>query len=218
MDDTFKLLTFNPYDSDIKENDMDIAESLGNKDKDDNDNNQGFRKQIKKEFLVQMFAINEKGQTASIYVEGFTPFFYAKVGDTWKEKDKVGFIGQLKNDLGKMYENCITEAKLIKRKKLYGFDNNKQHSFILIKFKNEAAMKKAKSLWYLTISQGKDDYKRILHPHGYSYENTETILYEAQIPPLLRLFHMKTISPSGWIALPRSKTLKHQNHTTSCTY
>ena len=39
MDDTFKLLTFNPYDSDIKENDMDIAESLGNKDKDDNDNN-----------------------------------------------------------------------------------------------------------------------------------------------------------------------------------
>jgi len=218
MDDTFKLLTFNPYDSDIKENDMDITESLGNKDKDDNDNNQGFRKQIKKEFLVQMFAINEKGQTASIYVEGFTPFFYAKVGDTWKEKDKVGFIGQLKNDLGKMYENCITEAKLIKRKKLYGFDNNKQHSFILIKFKNEAAMKKAKSLWYLTISQGKDDYKRILHPHGYSYENTETILYEAQIPPLLRLFHMKTISPSGWIALPRSKTLKHQNHTTSCTY
>ena len=115
MDDTFKLLTFNPYDSEIKENELDIEESLEKND--NNKSNQGFRKQIKKEFLVQMFAINEKGQTASIYVEGFTPFFYAKVGDTWKEKDKVGFIGQLKNDLGKMYEDCITESKLIKRKK-----------------------------------------------------------------------------------------------------
>ena len=215
MDDTFKLLTFNPHDSVINQNDTDSLEN-----EDDKHDNSGleFIKTIKKEFLVQMFAINEKGQTASIYVEGFSPFFYAKVGDTWKEKDKNGFILQIKKDLGKMYENCITESKLIKRKKLYGFDNNKQHSFVLIKFKNEAAMKKAKSLWYLVVSSGKCDYKRILHPSGYSYENTETILYEAQIPPLLRLFHIKEMSPSGWIALPRSKTLKHQTHTTSCTY
>jgi len=30
-------------------------------------------------------------------------------------------------------------------------------------------------------------------------------LYEANIPPLLRFFHIKDISPSGWIALPLKK-------------
>jgi hypothetical protein len=32
-------------------------------------------------------------------------------------------------------------------------------------------------------------------------------LYEANIPPLLRFFHIKDISPSGWIALPKRKTI-----------
>ena len=30
-----------------------------------------------------------------------------------------------------------------------------------------------------------------------------TILYEAKLPPLLRMFHIKDISPSGWISFYR---------------
>ena len=33
-----------------------------------------------KRFLIEMFAMNQKGETASILVEGFKPFFYVKVG------------------------------------------------------------------------------------------------------------------------------------------
>ena len=200
MHDTYRLLTFNPYDANVKTSEED-----------------GPCKS-EKEFLVQMFGINEKGETASIFVEGFSPFFYAMVGDDWTETHKIGFISQLKRDMGEYHEESIVESKLLQRNKLYGFDNNKQHTFVLIKFKNENAMKKAKGLWYLNIPSPKGEFKRILHPSGYTFEGTETILYEAQIPPLLRLFHIKEISPSGWIALPNSKTLKHKNHTTSCTH
>ena len=200
MHDTYRLLTFNPYDANVKTSEED-----------------GPCKS-EKEFLVQMFGINEKGETASIFVEGFSPFFYAMVGDDWTETHKIGFISQLKRDMGEYHEESIIESKLLQRNKLYGFDNNKQHTFVLIKFKNENAMKKAKGLWYLNIPSPKGEFKRILHPSGYTFEGTETILYEAQIPPLLRLFHIKEISPSGWIALPNSKTLKHKNHSTSCTH
>ena len=203
MDDSFRLLTFNPYDDE--------------KQTEPTDNSKPKKT---KEFTVQMFGINEKGKTASIFVEGYTPFFYAKVDDDWTESIKCEFIEQLKHDLGEYYaEDGVVSSKLVKQKKLYGFDAGKLHTFILIKFMNEAVMKKAKNLWYCSSTCKKTgEYTRYLNPKGYLFGNTGTILYEAQVPPLLRLFHIKEISPSGWITLPRSKTLKHKNYSTTCDY
>ena len=80
-------------------------------------------------------------------------------------------------------------------------------------------MKKAKNLWYNSSTCKKTGvYSKQLKPNGYMFGSSGTILYEAQIPPLLRLFHIKEISPSGWITLPRSKTLKHKKHSTTCDY
>ena len=44
------------------------------------------------------------------------------------------------------------------------------------------------------------------------------MLYEANIPPLLRLFHIKEISPSGWIALPKKKCIIEQTRSTTCNF
>ena len=79
MHDSFRLIAFNPYDAEKK------TEGPGRKEK---------------EFLIQMFGINEKGETASIYVEGYQPFFWIKVGADWKESHKMGFIAQLRKDMG----------------------------------------------------------------------------------------------------------------------
>ena len=35
------------------------------------------------EFKIQMFGLNEDGETYSIIVKDFTPFFYVKVGKNW---------------------------------------------------------------------------------------------------------------------------------------
>ena len=42
----------------------------------------------KKEFIIQMFGINEKGKTCSIIVENYEPFFYVKVPEEWKKRTK----------------------------------------------------------------------------------------------------------------------------------
>ena len=197
MQDTYRLISFNAYDA------INTSEESNEK---------------QKEFMVQMFGINEKGETASIFVEGFTPFFYVMVSDTWDESSKIGFINQMKRDMGRYFEESIVGSQFIKKNKLYGFDNNKQHTFIVIKFKNENAMKRAKGLWYINMPSQSGEYNKKLNPSGYIFNKCKTILYEAHILPLLRLFHIKEISPSGWIALPNSKTLKHKVHTTSCKY
>ena len=130
---------------------------------------------------------------------------------------------QEKQQIGKYYEDSICECKLIKRKKLYGFDGGKRHKFILLKFENERAFNKVKNLWYTTPKKrqgGKENgfTRRKLNPSGYIYDYSPTYLYEANIPPLLRYFHMKEVSPSGWIAVPNAKMKKPKVCKTSCKY
>lgn len=204
MQDTFRLLSFDIYDKLIK----------------DDTENEDKKTRKKKEFQIQMFGINKKGETASIFVEGYSPFFYVLVGDDWGEPQRLGFTSQIKEDIGEFYEDDIVSTQLVKRKKLYGFDNGKQYVFLLIKFTHEAVMKKTKSLWYDSYTLKNGDYKRGLKPDGYEYNKCGTRLYEAHIPPLLRLFHIKEMSPSGWIAMPRKTTLRHAatDKTTTCTH
>ena len=51
-----------------------------------------------------------------------------------------------------------------------------------------------------------------------TYQTTNLILYESNIPPLLRYFHITNISPSGWIYLPVNRVEIPTTKTTTCTY
>ena len=104
--------------------------------------------QDNKKFLIKMFAMNGKGKTYCIYVKGFTPFFYVLVPDNWEKKDVVNFKQYLKMEVGQHYENSILNCEIVKKKKLYGFDNFKDYKFVKVSFKNHTVFNKAKKLWY----------------------------------------------------------------------
>lgn len=168
-------------------------------------------KKDRKCFTMQMFGINEAGETCCVIVRDYQPFFYAKVPETWGFEAKARFIADLKKAVGKFSEDSILadECKLLRRKTLYGFDGGKDHKFLLIKFKNMAAMNKVKNLWY----NRKGDEMR-LHPHGYN----GTQIYEANIPPLLRYFHIKDISPSGWVKVKGDPIETQSQKQTTCRH
>ena len=181
--------------------------------RDDNDEENSFKDN--NAFLIQMFGVDEYGKTYSATIEGFKPFFYVMVSDKWSITMKEKFIEHLKEKMGKFYSNSITDSKLVKRKKLYGFDNKKEHKFIFIEFANLNAFNKAKNLWYSDYQSGHQLLKG-----GYPYFDTNIMLYEANIPPLLRFFHIKDISPSGWIAIPKKKIYekKQDLKSVNCDY
>ena len=54
-------------------------------------------------FEIQIFGINEKGETASIKVTDYKPFFYLLVNDTWNSKVKTEFLNHLKEKIGNYY-------------------------------------------------------------------------------------------------------------------
>jgi DNA polymerase elongation subunit (family B) len=171
----------------------------------------------KSKFIIQMFGLNEKGETASIIVDDFKPFFYVMVDDTWKKSTKESFLLHIKEKIGEYYKNSITECILIEKKKLYGFDAGKKHKFVKFEFSSMNAFNKVKNIWY---SEYQSNEGRRLLKDGYKYNNTYTKLYESNIPPLLRFFHIKDISPSGWIALPKKHTIETSDgpKKTKCTY
>jgi len=174
---------------------------------DDDENNNSFKDD--KQFEIEMFGINEKGETASITVTDYLPFFYIKVGDSWKDKDVKSYVEEMKKTLKQYWHDSIISYKLVKRKKLYGFDGGINHNFIEMKFKNTFIMNKIKYLFY------DDDNKEKLK-RGYLFKGTYTRLYEANIPPLLRYFHIENISPSGWIRLDKFREVSESSKKTRC--
>ena len=182
----FRLLDFNIY------NKNDNDDSL-----DDSDSNNS--KNIEK-FEIQMFGINEKGETCSIYVENYRPFFFVRVGNNWTERTKKLFFEEIKKRVGKRMAPQIVSMELVDKKKLYGFDSGKLQKFIQITFENTTCMNRVKYLYYKKSLTGGDSYLTT-----FKFNNYETELYEAQIPPLLRFFHIRNISPSGWIGFKKSE-------------
>ena len=207
---TVKLLDFNIYDEVGGGSVSDSSQSS------DSEASTGYKyKQDEKRFVIQIFGINETGETFCIFVNDYKPFFYVKVDDDWNQDKKIEFLNHIKTKVGRYYENSICECKLIKRKKLYGFDGGKEHKFVLLKFKNTIAMNKVKNLYY---SYEKNGGGRRLMDYGYKFQGTSTYLYEANIPPLLRYFHIKEISPSGWIGIPLKKATVAINKKSNCKY
>ena len=171
-------------------------------------------------FRIQMFAMDKMGNNVSIFVDDFRPFFFIKVSDKIKvnkERGKKEIIDFIKNSLNVRY-NIVDEVLLVNRRKLYGFDNKKNHKFLLLYFKTMSSYNKVKNLWFdkgrlkgaLTI---KGTYAT-----GISLMRNEKLeIYESMIPPLLRFFHIKNISPSGWITFNKT-VLPNRNKLTDCKY
>ena len=202
---SFRLFDFHVHDSAI-------GGSSGSGSSSSSSGGNGYTKKFannKRHFTIQMFGINEQGNTCCITVRNYEPFFYAKVPEEWGFEAKARFIAELKKAVGKFNEDSIIadECKLIRRKTLYGFDGGKDHKFLMLKFKNTTTMNRAKNLWY--IRKGED---LRLNPHGYN----DTRIYEANIPPLLRYFHIKDISPSGWVQVKGEPI--DSNKQTTCHY
>lgn len=196
---SFRIFDFNVKDvkHDVKDDDEDASLKMKKKKKDEHT------------FMIQMFGKNEKGKTCSINVTGYAPFFYIKIPDKWGIANKLTFMNHLKEKiLGDYYKDGLLECKLVKRKKLYGFDGGRQHKFLVLKFANMRVYYKVRGIFY-------DKQKKLKMYRGFE-RTTPLELYEANIPPLLRFFHIKEISPSGWISL--SNEYKVQTNKTTCDY
>ena len=67
-------------------------------------------------FMVELYGINESGETACIKVNNYKPFFYIKVGDDWTSNN----IGQFKSWFSKKIwkTRCLVNFRKPTRRKI----------------------------------------------------------------------------------------------------
>lgn len=185
---SFRLIDFNVYDGHV---DDDSRSSDGG--------SYDGRKKTPKEFIVDYFGIDEEGTTISAIVTGYEPFFFVKVPDNWTDSECFMLRDELKSP-------SLTDIKLLKSKKLYGFDAGKEYQFAKLSFANMLGFNQAKNKWYEEVRGG----ERRLISGGREIAGVRLPIYEAHIPPFLRQFHIRDISPSGWIEVPLNMAIERE--------
>jgi len=163
------------------------------------------RVEKKSQFAIQMFGVNELGETCSITVNGYKPFFYVKVGDNWTDSEARSLFHDLSK---KINTTAILSAELVEHKKLYGYTAGKLYKYVKLTFENSSTMNRTKRLWY-------NENQQLI---TMKFKGINLEIYESAIPPLLRYFHIHNISPSGWIQIFTKKAIIPSDLTTTCDY
>jgi hypothetical protein len=159
-----------------------------------------------KHFMIQMFGITPGGQTVCVLVDDFKPHFFFSIPKDSKTSETSTsllnltnidlFIDEIQEEAqgqrGRKLDNCFS-WEIVKRKELHGFQNGQLNDFVYMEFDTMQTFNLFKNLWY----DDEPDGSRVLKANGLD----GSFLYESNIPPLLRFFHINKISPSGWIEI-----------------
>ena len=89
MDKSLRLLDFNIYDE-VDETDTSSGSESGQYE---------IRRDLKR-FKIQIYGINESGETFCLLVKDYKPFFYIKVDDSWGLEKKGEFLNHIKSSCG----------------------------------------------------------------------------------------------------------------------
>jgi len=207
---SFRLIDFKVYDGKpFKQEDDEDEDEENSSDSEKETYKEYVKKRDESIFTIQMFGINEKGESVSIIVKDYQPFFYIYVPDYWNSTHANILLVELRKEVGYYFENSILTAEVVQYNKLYGFTGGKKFNFVKLTFQNSMTMNKVRNLWYDKITKrAKPKYS----------QKTILQLYESLIPPLLRYFHIQNISPSGWVFIPIHRVIIPDEKTTTCTY
>jgi hypothetical protein len=161
-------------------------------DTDDNDDEDKYESN----FLVYAFGLDENGNSVSIKITDFKPYFFIKVPDTWRPFEAEILVENLKKKAyPDKFKRALFDHKLIKAKPYYGFTANDQFNFLKLIFYDYTGFRRWSYMFKKNIS-----IYGLNNNRPYKYE-----LYESNIDPMIRLTHIKEISPSGWVRLPANK-------------
>ena len=163
-----------------------------------------FTYQFSKQYVIKCFGITKTGNSIYVKINGFKPYFYIEVPKSWSQTNTRSLEYHLKNkdtkyknwkgeDKSTRYWTKGLECRIVSAIKFYGYQHSEQSRFVKIILQSKQA--------FSIISRYFANNTVTIGP----FQNQKFKLYESNLQPLLRFFHHRNISPSGWIRLPKKK-------------
>ena len=143
----------------------------------------------KHEFIIHLFGKTDTNKYIRVSVENFKPYFYVELPDVLPSTYPK-FIQRLKTVIrnDKLFESIVIEK--VEKEKLYGYTNKTKFPFVKISVSSLMLFRKLK---YIFLDE-KNTPKFI-------FGDTILKVYEANLDPMLRFFHVQNISPCGWVQI-----------------
>jgi len=182
-----------------------------------NDNNSDIddEEEILGDFIIHSFGRCDDGRSVYAKIIGYTPYFYLLLPKKLQERSagyledmiKKKLLNYLKGKDNKKvfykYKPTLKEVQLVKLKCAEGFTNDKEYYFVRLVFSNSEGMRKFKS--YFENNDISIPYIEELS------KPTKFKLYEANLPPMLRCFHIREISGCSWVETKEYKLIENED-------
>jgi len=162
------------------------------------------------EYVIQVFGRTMDGKSVYAKLRDFQPRFYIKVPDKWNRTECQRLTKWLTSkDNRKIYyryKKALLKTMIIKRKKAYGFSNNKEFKFICLLFSNSFAMKKFADFFELNA----------IKIPGLINRPSSFQVYESNLMPMLRCFHIQDIPGCGWVEASKYEIIDKDDQESTC--
>ncbi len=150
-------------------------------------------------YIIHTFGRTLEGKSVYMRVINFTPHFYIKLPLNWTLNEATinvkKMYSYLSSDLNKKvwkkFRDCLIDIDVVEKMAAEGFTNGKKFLFARLIFNNMSAMKKFKFMFEETE----------LYIPGIIKKAMQFKTYEANLPPMLRCFHIKKISGCSWVSI-----------------
>lgn len=174
----------------------------------DDDEPRKKSKSSPKSLFLRVFGLTQEGQTVSLEIKGFQPYFYLKIPTEWGQSQLSLLINRLASHVPNYRKTeVIFHRSPIISKSFFFFDNYADHKFLKISFKSEGAR------WDLLKALMDDEFNQIDSPTDLRPAMTKEIVvagrkfrfpfFESQVDSIIRFIDISEIKPTGWIKVNR---------------
>jgi DNA polymerase elongation subunit (family B) len=145
--------------------------------------------QPRKELYIELFGVVAEGTPVHLKVTGFRPFFYIGLQ---KKTDAATIKKHILEKLRKNRPSIETDLQFeeVQRKVLFGYTGNSTFPMLKVSMPSRDLFYGVRNL-FLNKAQ-----KPILRIQG---REKPVQVYEANLDPMLRFFHIQDLEPCGWI-------------------
>lgn len=142
---------------------------------------------FKYEMVIHLFGMTSDGKSLRVSVNGFEPYFYVELPNE-RAFDTLKVL--LKDTLKKKRNHTLYDSigfALEKKEKLYGYTNKTNFPFVKLSVRSKREFYTLKKCFL------DDKNKAIFKINGKALK-----VYEANLDPMLRFFHLQNLNPCGW--------------------
>lgn len=155
--------------------------------------------------VIHLFGSCVNGQTIRCDVYNFEPFFYVKLPLENANAGKMVLENFIQSKIGPAFQSCVT-CKIVYKEELYGYTKHQKVPFLEIKMTSMELYYALRSLFLYFNKEGRDGKPFKKQSLGAPFKPYEApTIFESNLDPLLRFFHLRNISPCNWVTVKNQK-------------